>query len=78
MAHAAHANAALAFYMPHFQGNLTLSVLSARRWGVCRTILDHRVCPEIAVYALIYEMVSHGQANVGIGGLLLHEGYLNI
>lgn len=64
--------------MPPLRGKRTLSALSLCGLSVSRPTSHHGLCPEIVVYALAYDTLGHGQADVEIVLLLLFEWFFKL
>ena len=66
------------FFLPSLQGKLLVSTQSIRGWGAARPVENYGVCPEIVVYGLAFNLFVHRNPIVGIGLLLLFDGYLRL
>lgn len=66
------------FFVPAVQGKLLLSTQSISGRSVKRPVEHHRICPEIVVCGLAFDLFAHDNTITGTGLPLLFYGSLRL
>ena len=68
--------AGLEFYCPEYYDKLKRTDLSLQGWRKMAVHEPHQVCPEAIAFLIAKKLIALGEANAGVGILLLFDTYI--